>query len=224
MYKWPILKALGATLTLLMIYLAFAFLWAWNCIPKALESYPSSASAALSGRQQNILLTVEDPSFKTNAGIDIFTPGQGKTTLWQSAVPFLLFENNSPMLMGISQNLFRFVWRNFRKVDFGRDVMALALARQAPSERILDLFVNRVYMGDLKGESVRGLPRASEVFFGKTITELSEDEFIRLVALIKAPHSNKQDLEERTRRIKALLANQCKPQGLFDNDFAGCSL
>lgn len=78
-------------------------------------------------------------------------------------------------------------------------------------------------------EPLKGFFNTSDRIYGKTPAQLSETEFIRLVAILIAPQkyhliAEDKDLDERTRRISNLINGVCKPLGLNDVWLEGCGI
>ena len=72
-----------------------------------------------------------------------------------------------------------------------------------------------------------GFFRASNAIYGKAPAELSEREFLSLVAVLIAPstyHLGKDDpkLEDRVARIERLVAGSCTPLDNGDVWLEGC--
>jgi membrane peptidoglycan carboxypeptidase len=49
------------------------------------------------------------------------------------------------------------------------------------------LFVNTVYLGRVSGWPVRGFDQAAQMYFGRSLPALNENEFLSLVAMLDAP-------------------------------------
>jgi hypothetical protein len=68
---------------------------------------------------------------------------------------------------------------------------------------------------------------ASQAYFGKPFNALTRDEYIGLVGMLIGPNEFRPDragaYNERVARIKALLAGQCRPTGVFDPLYSGCA-
>lgn len=213
------------------MYLAIAYLWALNTSELAMNQYEQIhqlKTVRLSDEQIINLLKVEDPSFYKNSGLDVFTPGQGKTTLTQTVVPILLFRAKLHGWRGVLQKFYSKVWFSAKKIDLGRDVMAVALSKKVSKEKILQVFIDRVYMGSIENEAIYGLSQAANKYFKKSISELSRDEFVKLISMLKSPDSfhpikNPEALMERSNKILKLLSGSCTPQGLFDTDYSLCA-
>lgn len=212
----------------LLAYLVTAGVWAWVAFDDAIASVPVTEAVPLSDRQAAILLRVEDPTFHEHAGLSI-SQGQGVATI-SSAVArdVLIGQGRLDGVTGMFQAFYRGVFSCCKRIDLGRDVMALVLDARLSKRAQLARYTATVYMGTDRGEQVKGLAQAARSYLGKPLGETTEAEFIRLVAMIKAPNQfhpvkNPVALAERAARIAALLAGQCAPDGWLDTDFAGCN-
>jgi membrane carboxypeptidase/penicillin-binding protein len=221
-------KALLALAALLLVYLAVVAWWASASVDTLLAQHPADASAPrLSQGQRAILLRIEDPSFFTHHGLSL-ADGQGVATI-SSAVARDLFLYSGPLdgLEGGLQRFYRAVFDCCRKVDLGRDTMALVLDARVSKERQLAMYVGGVYMGRHEGRQFRGLEQGARAYIGKPLAALDDDETARLVAMIKAPNEfhplrNREAYALRLERVRAVLAGRCKPDGWLDTNYAHC--
>ena len=148
-----------------------------------------------------MLLIVEDPAFFSHPGVDLKTPGGGLTTITQALVKIFYFDGFKPGIRKIRQTL----------------IARFALDPLVSKEDQLVLFIN--YIG--LGKGTRGFSEASEYYFNKEFSDLSDDEYLALVAMIIAPATfNINDHPERNAlrvsRIKRLIAGEYTPKGLCD--------
>lgn len=158
-----------------------------------------------------MLLKVEDPTFWSNRGIDLSSPGAGLTTLSQSLGKRIFFNNFEP---------------GFAKGE----LMALtrfALYPKVDKRRTLQAFLASAYLGTNRGREVTGFADGAGTWFGKPLDELSNDEFLNLEAMLVAPDRLKPGRDDMARadrvaRIKRLLAGRCRPAGLRDVMLQGC--
>jgi membrane carboxypeptidase/penicillin-binding protein len=219
-----ILPALAA---LLAAYLLVVAWWAAAALGEALASLPYSGANPLSPAQTAILLGVEDPTFFEHPGLSL-AKGQGLATVTSAvARDVLLLDGRISGRKGRLQAFYRAVFKCCKRIDLGRDVMALVLNARLQKSSQLALYTNSVYMGTHEGEQVRGLARAATLYLGKPLAETSDAEFIGLVAMIKAPNTYHPQRQpqlhgERARRIAAMLAGRCAPSGWFDTDLDTC--
>ena len=157
------------------------------------------------------LLAVEDPNFYGHDGIDLATPGGGITTIPQGMVKYLYFDRFKPGVAKIRQSL----------------IAVFAVNALIPKDEQLTVFVNTVWLGVHDGKPVSGFAAGAEAYFGKSFVNLTHDEYLGLVAMIIGPASFSVEKEpernrERVRRIKALLAGECRPSGLMDVYYDDC--
>ena len=166
----------------------------------------------LSPHRIAILLRVEDPTFWTNDGIDLTTPGAGYSTLSQSLGKRIFFTRFNPGLEKI-------------------ELLALtkfALVSVIPKHEILRAVIATEYFGnDAQGE-INGFAEGARRWFGRELNQLSDAQFIALVAMLPAPNAldparHSQENAERVRQIERLLSGKCVPTGLADVVLQGCA-
>ncbi|GGW73523.1 transglycosylase domain-containing protein [Alishewanella tabrizica] len=229
MYLKVSAKILLSSVLIVIVYLTIALTWASLSVEYLLtEEAIANEESILTIKQNDILLKIKDPTFYEHAGLDL-SQGQGLTTITSSlARDIFLFRVKLPGIKGSFQSFYRGVFNCCKKIDLGRDMMALILNKNLTKELQLQLYVSSSYMGSYDGRQIRGLPAAAETYFNKPLAELSDDEFIALVAMLKAPnyfHPEKgaKHLESRIYKIKKILAGTCKPDGWFDTEYKHCT-
>lgn len=158
------------------------------------------------------LLQVEDPAFAEHAGVDFTTDGAGATTVSQSVSKRLAFERFRPGLGKIRQTGY-----------------ALGLERNLTKDQILALWLDTLEMGRGPDGWMTGFDIASRAIYGRSPKDVSETEFLRLVAVVIAPASfdlqgDDPELDERVERIERLLAGRCAQAGHGDVWLEGCRL
>ncbi|MEP3275514.1 MAG: transglycosylase domain-containing protein [Stappiaceae bacterium] len=158
----------------------------------------------------NILLLVQDPGFYAHSGVDLHTPGAGLTTLTQSISKRLAFDSFTPGIGKIRQTGY-----------------ALGLDSRLTKEQQIALFLETAEMGQSRQGWITGFHNASEHFFGAPPQEISEENFLTLVAVLIAPGTLKlaepsDRLRERVRRIARLSRGECKASALNDVWLEGC--
>lgn len=169
-------------------------------------------AAGLGPGRIEILLKVEDPGFWRHGGIDMSTPGAGRTSITQSLSKRLGFARFRPGLPKIRQSGY-----------------ALGLERSLSKHQILALFLDTAEMGPGRdGRWVKGFYTASRDHFGLPPARLEQKQFLALLAIMVAPREFSLDrpdpaLDERIARIERLLAHQCRPSGHNDVRLEGCA-
>lgn len=161
--------------------------------------------ADLSPDRLNWLLKVQDPGFYRHNGIDLSTPGAGLTTITQSIVKKLYFNQFTPGIRKYKQSL----------------IARFVVNEKLKKNEQLEIFINAVYMGSVAGNQLYGLAQSSQVYYGKEVSQLDDDEYLSLVAMLigsdqfnvlAAPEKNR----ERMARIKALISGEYEPKELTD--------
>jgi membrane peptidoglycan carboxypeptidase len=166
----------------------------------------------LSPEQRRILLLVQDPGFQEHGGIDLSTPGAGLTTLTQAIVKKIYFGEFKPGFAKLKQSLIAF---------FAAD------PKISKSDQIT-LFLNTMYLGKVNGIPVTGFGEGAKAFYGKSFSELDEDEFIGLVASVISPNTfhmidHPEWHADRVGRIKTLASGEYAPKGLLDQYYGPLS-
>ena len=160
------LKLAALFLMALLAAMIIVFGWAYFRTPGLVSQFervrPSALEPAQFGKvRPEWLLAVDDPTFYRHHGLDSRTPGAGCTTITQGVVKFLFFDGFRPGLL------------RWRKVH--QTIIALAFDARVSREEQLRLFVDNAYLGNQRGQSVRGFLEASAAYFDKSFAQLSDD-------------------------------------------------
>ena len=170
------------------------------------------ADIVLSPPRTAALLTLEDPTFWSNKGLDFSSPGAGMTTISQSLGKRIFFEHFHPGLpKGELIALTRFAL--YPKVD---------------KPRTLKAFLATAYFGQRDGRPVVGIGAGARAWFGKPLAALTDREFLSLLAMGLSPRAldpvrHAAANAERVGRIERLLARRCRPDGFRDVVLKGCA-
>lgn len=202
-----------AFLLVLATYLAIAATWAWQAFPSAARALPPPSPVPLSSHQVEILLKVEDPDFYNHSGLSAWS-GQGLATITSSlARSVYLGDTQFDGAMGALQRFYRGVFDCCKKVDIGRDVMALVLDRKMSKPQQLAAYSTLVYMGTQEGRQLHGFESAALSYYNKPLDRLTEQEFVGLVAMVKAPNlyhpvKNPAQYAQRLAQVDAQLQHK----------------
>tara|TARA_R110002124_G_scaffold234886_1_gene400208 strand:- start:6674 stop:6997 length:324 start_codon:yes stop_codon:yes gene_type:complete len=81
----------------------------------------------------------------------------------------------------------------------------------------LEIFINSAYMGSVEGEEIYGFSQPSKVCFDKEFSQLSDDEYLSLVAMLIGPSqfnviTESQANSDRVERIKSVISGEYQPK------------
>jgi monofunctional glycosyltransferase len=231
-YARRVLRIVAVLIAIVVLYLIVAGVWAYAVTPRVVMQASTPRLLDLGSLPRgtvDILLRVEDPSFRKHRGIDPFAKGQGSVSLTRALVDRLYL--NRADLSGVAggfQRFYRFVDRVAGPVDLGPDVMAVVANSRLGKTRQLQLFLQHVYMGRQGNRQVYGFPDAARAYFGKDPRQLSRREVVTLVAMMVGPNQfhpvrRPDALAERVRRIERLLRGTCQPRGVRDVYYPNCA-
>lgn len=201
-------------IALLIVFEAFAVWRAKQHTPEALAaaSRGELQLADIPPRRRAMLLKIEDPNFYRHKGVDFSTPGAGMTTITQSLAKRFYFDRFRPGFAKLEQSL----------------IARFVLDPAMPKDRQLEAYLNHTYLGSPDGKAIIGYADAARHYFGKEPGQLSDRQFLSLVAMTIAPNEldpqrNGEANAERVRRIERLLAGECQPRGLRDVRYESCA-
>ncbi|MFZ1992354.1 MAG: transglycosylase domain-containing protein, partial [Alphaproteobacteria bacterium] len=154
-----------------------------------------------------------DPTFWNNDGIDLATPGAGQTTLTQGLAKRLYFHPFKP---------------GFEKLELML-IAKFALTPLASKPDILHAALAVAYLGTDEQADIIGFAQGARHYYGRELSQLTDDEFLSLVAMLMAPNAldpkhHAAANAERVARIKRLLAGACVPKSWRDVALEGCAL
>jgi penicillin-binding protein 1B len=129
------------------------------------------------------LLAVEDKHFYDHYGID---PWGIARALWVNVRAGDTVQGGSTLTQQLVRNLF--LDRRVRYTrKFNEMAIALLIEWRYSKERILEAYLNEVYLGQQGGQAVHGVAAASEFYFGRELNALAPNEMAMLVGLIQGP-------------------------------------
>ncbi len=127
----------------------------------------------------NAVLATEDQRYFQHPGIDI--PG-----LMRATVKLILTgrkeQGGSTITMQVARSFYL-----TRHKTFGRKLreilLALKIDHRLSKQKILELYLNKIFLGN----RAYGVAAAAEIYYGKTLDQLSLDQYAMLAGLPKAP-------------------------------------
>lgn len=158
------------------------------------------SSVSLSATPKHVaqaVLAIEDERFYQHFGID---PIGIARALFTNLMQRRWVQGGSTLSQQLAKNLFLTPEKTLlRKAK--EALAALSLERRLSKDRILELYLNEVYLGQEGSLAVHGFAQAAKAYFGKSIDELSLADAALLAGIIKAP-SYYNPRRHRTRALK----------------------
>jgi len=168
-------------------------------VPLALDDVPLTV--------RNAVLAAEDARFERHHGLDLRgILRAGATNVRHGRV----MQGGSTITQQTVKNIFldqrRSWWRKAKEA-----LMALMLDARYSKERILEVYLNEVYLGQRGPVAICGVQAASRFYFGRDVADLSLGESALLAGMIRSPGGNNpfrhpvRSTERREQVIRAML-------------------
>ncbi|WP_316014800.1 transglycosylase domain-containing protein [Roseobacter sp. HKCCA0434] len=234
--RWPLytLGALAGLAVLAVVFLTALTVWAIRDLPLSqvlpaaeepalvLETADGTALLRRGGNRapyaaldefpqhlQDAVLAVEDRRFYEHSGVDPRGILRAAVRNWRAGG---VVEGGSTLTQQLVKVLYLDDTRTLRR-KAQEAVIARNLDRQLGKERILELYLNSIYLG----AGASGVPAASEVLFGIPHSELTLPQSALLAASISAPSRlNLRTDPEAARERAALVLRLMADQGRID--------
>ena len=127
----------------------------------------------------NALLAAEDDNFANHNGVDITSLVRAGSELLKTGH---IQTGGSTITMQVAKNFFLTSERSFsRKIN--EILLALQIERELSKDEILELYVNKIYLGN----RAYGIEAAAQVYYGKSIRDTSLSQMAMIAGLPKAP-------------------------------------
>jgi penicillin-binding protein 1A len=125
------------------------------------------------------ILAAEDDRFFSHHGVDVKGLLRAASQLIATGA---IQTGGSTITMQVAKNYFLSQERTFSR-KFNEILLALQIERELPKQEILALYLNKIFLG----HRAYGVEAAAQVYYGKSIQELSLAQWAMLAGLPKAP-------------------------------------
>lgn len=158
------------------------------------------------------VVAVEDHRFYDHGPIDIISIGRA---VWVNLTSFRLVEGGSTITQQLAKNIY-FTQEKKLERKIAETFMAFALERQYGKDEILELYLNTIYFGS----GYYGIYDASQGYFGKAPSEMTDYECTLLAGLPNAPSVYSPDVnpELASQRHKQVLARMVDCDYITDEE------
>ncbi len=148
------------------------------------------------------LLVTEDRNFYQHDGVSPFAIVRA---LVANVKAGRTVQGGSTLTQQLAKNIFlssdRTLWRKIREA-----YIALILDHRYSKDRILEAYLNEVYLGQSRGQAIHGFGLAARLYFGQPIQELRIDQLALLVGMVKGPsYYNPVRYPERAKQRRDLV-------------------
>lgn len=156
---------------------------------------------------------VEDREFKHHRGVD---PVGVLRALWVDLRAGELRQGGSTLTQQLVRGLYLTRQKTLRrKID--EALYALIIEARFDKSRILEAYLNQVFMGQRGKHAVHGMGAAAEFWFGRDLDTLGTPEIALLVGLIKGPsYYDPRRHPQRARERRDLVLDAFAETGLID--------
>lgn len=130
---------------------------------------------------QQAVIATEDQRFYEHSGVDFLGLVRAAIEVWRHGDKV---QGGSTITMQVARNFFLDPQKTYtRKVK--EILLALKIGRELPKDKVLELYLNKVYFG----KRAYGVAAAAQVYYGKTLDQLTLPEMAMLAGLPQAPSS-----------------------------------
>ena len=161
-----------------------------------LESGHQVTLSAVSPYLQNAVIASEDANFYSHFGVDILAIGRA---FFANLKEQRLAEGGSTITQQLAKNSFlspqKTVARKLREAE-----LAVVLELRYSKKQILEMYLNKIYLGQTGSALIYGVEDAASIYFSKHAQDLSLEEAALLAGITRAP--NRYNLVRNPRAAK----------------------
>ena len=130
-------------------------------------------------QMKRAIIAAEDERFYIHGGVDYYGVGRAALSNFSSGGPR---QGASTITMQVARNFFLSKEKTFTR-KFNEMLLAFKIEHSLSKNQILQLYVNQIYLG----QRAYGFAAASQIYFGKSMSDLTLAETAVLAGLPKAP-------------------------------------
>lgn len=159
------------------------------------------------------LQAVEDRNFNSNIGIDLWAIARAA---WADLRAGHIVQGGSTLTQQLVRNLFLDRNRNFLR-KFNEAILAILIKTHYSKQRILQAYVNEVFMGQHGNQAVHGFAAAAQFYFGRRARDLKPAEIATLIGMVRGPsYYNPRRHPDRTLARRNRVLHSFHATGLLD--------
>ena len=160
------------------------------------------------------LQAVEDRSFNSNVGIDLTAIARAA---WADLRAGHIVQGGSTLTQQLVRNLFLDRNQTFVR-KFNEAILAILIKTNYSKKRILEAYVNEVFLGQKGNQAVHGFAAAAEFYFGRRLQELGPAQIAMLVGLVRGPsYYNPRRYPERATARRNHVLSEFNQTGLLSD-------
>jgi penicillin-binding protein 1B len=172
--------------------------------------------SAITSRMTQAVIAIEDRRFYDHSGVDVIGTTRAVLTNVFGSKKYL--GGGSTLTQQLVKNTFlTSMWGEDKAREkstrrkFTEWMMSVALERRLSKDKILELYLNDVYLGQRGSFAIHGVPEAARLFFGKDVSNLSLVEAATIAGVIQAPpryspFNNPERAKERRNTVLHAMA------------------
>jgi len=160
------------------------------------------------------LQAVEDRDFKHHHGVDSVAILRAA---WANLVARRVVQGGSTLTQQLVKNLFLDRGQTLTR-KFNEALLALIIEARYGKQRILEAYVNEVFLGQQGGQAVHGFAAASEFYFGRDLRGLGPADIALLVGMVQGPsYYDPRRSADRALGRRNVVLGQFRDTGLIDD-------
>ncbi len=164
------------------------------------------------------IIAIEDQHFLEHSGFDFRGIARA---FWVNFKTLSFAQGGSTLTQQLVKNLMARKSKNlFKKIN--ELFLAIFLEARYSKEKILERYLNEVYLGQVGNLEVHGIAEGAEHFFGKKITELNLAEIALMAGLIRGPgfYSPYRFWNRALERMRLVLRKMAETSQIAHNEEA----